>query len=46
MPQAIGAPEGAKKKAWAVAGAQADACYQNAADIGDLVGTSFVARDM
>jgi hypothetical protein len=46
MPQALGAPEGAIEKAWTVAGAQADACYQNAADIGRLVGTSFVARDM
>jgi hypothetical protein len=46
MPQALGAPEGAIEKAWAVAGAQADACYQNAADIGRLVGTSLVARDM
>jgi len=46
MPQALGAAEGAIVKAWALAGAQADACYQNAADIGRLVGTSFVARDM
>jgi hypothetical protein len=46
MPQALGAPRGAIEKAWEVAGAQADACYQNVADIGRLVGTSFVARDM
>lgn len=46
MPRALGAPEGAIDHAWTVAGAQAEACYQNAADIGRLVGTSFVARDM
>ena len=46
MPQALGAPEVAIEKGWTVAEAQADACYQNAAVIGRLVGTSFVARDM
>jgi hypothetical protein len=46
MLQALGAPKVAIEKAWTVAGKQAEACHQNAAEIGRLVGTSFVARDM
>ena len=31
---------------WAWKGALAKSCYYNAADVGNLIGTAFVARDL
>lgn len=45
-PQALDSPATAIDAAWEAAEAKSEACYENAGDIGRLVGTSFVARDM
>lgn len=44
--QLVNSSDTALGTAWAYASLMADNCYQNGRDIGELMGTGFVVRDM